>query len=93
MVGENIQRLRSQIQSSKAQLMSGLPIGEKIQNVRILRGNPGILGNFRLMDKIQNRIQSIGRKGIASGEGSSNPQPGVFTENSVLRSGRNVISV
>ncbi|GAH49830.1 unnamed protein product, partial [marine sediment metagenome] len=54
MVGENIQKAREYAQSMREQMMGGLGLGGKL-----FSSNPGILSNFQLGKRIQERIQTI----------------------------------
>jgi len=64
MVGENIQKFRDQFQATRSQMMTGnLRIGEKISGMRILGGNPGMLGNIQIGKKFRERLQAV--KGVA----------------------------
>lgn len=63
MVGENLQKFRDQIQATRSQITGDLRIGEKISGMRILGGNPGMLGNIQVGKRLRERLQSV--KGAA----------------------------
>ncbi|GAH47882.1 unnamed protein product [marine sediment metagenome] len=58
MVGEYIQKTREQLQLMRGQLMGGLKLGDNL-----FASNPGILANFQLGKRIQERVQTL--KGTA----------------------------
>ena len=54
MVGENIQKVKEQLQSMRGQMMGGLGLGNKL-----FSSNPGILSNFQAGKRIQERLQAV----------------------------------
>jgi len=77
MVGENIQMAREKLQSAKGQLMGNFNLGGKL-----FSSNPGILTNFQVGKRVQERISAVrGTRYTPAARTKKGGEKGVLSDN------------
>ncbi len=87
MIGESIQMARERIQTARSQIMTrnnpGVfsDIRSRVQNLQLLKSNPGILSNMKIGRRIQESISAIrGTRYLSSPRSKKGGEKGVFTD-------------